>query len=239
MTFLQKLKIKIGKNLIASATGRWHPQYPPEAFFHGDMSFSQCGEDLAAVNILMQLDHRGPVNYVDVGCFHPIQYSNTYFYYLRGGSGLVVDMNETHRSEFERLRPRDKFLAELVSDSTAPLQVSSQGSPTDSIVQADMSIKGTFKKPKPLSSLLDEHWPPGKPISLLDIDCEGHDLEVLRSNNWEKHRPMLVVCEIVDGETAPTQKEIDILMHDINYEKVSKIRMANFYFDRNHCAPER
>lgn len=228
MTFLQKLKIKIGSNLIASATGRWHPKYPPEAYFYGDKSFSQCSEDLAAVNILMQLGHQGPVNYVDIGCFHPIQYSNTYFYYLRGGSGLVVDMNESHRSEFERLRPRDTFVAALVSDSNQALQVRSKGSPRDSIICGDSNEKGELKQPKSLSSILDEHWPKNNPISLLDIDCEEHDLQVLKSNNWEKYRPKVVILEdFSNQEISP----MVIFMSDNQYKIIARVRCALIFVD--------
>ena len=236
MTFIQKLKIFIGRNLISSATGRWYPKYPVEAYFHNCMSFSQCGEDLAVVNILMQLGHRGPVNYVDIGCFHPIQYSNSYFFYLREGSGLVVDMNESHRSEFERLRPRDKFLSEIVSDSKDSLYVDARGFPTDSIVQGNQSGKSQPRQPRALSALLDEYWPENKLMSFLDIDCEGHDLEVLRSNNWEKYRPMLVVCEIVENFLSNESNQIDFFMQSHNYERVSKLRMANFYFDKRLCS---
>jgi hypothetical protein len=212
MTFLQKLKILIGRNLISSATGRWYPKYPPEAYFHNCMSFSQCGEDLAVVNILMQLGHQGPVNYVDIGCFHPIKYSNSYFFYLREGSGLVVDMNDSHRSEFERMRPRDKFLSEIISDSSQP------------------------RHPRALSAILDEYWTENKQINFLDIDCEGHDLEVLRSNNWEIYRPMLVVCEIIEKNLSNESNQIDFFMQSHNYERVSKLRMANFYFDKRLCS---
>lgn len=226
MTLLQKLKIKIGKNLIASATGRWHPQYPPEAYFHGDMSFSQCGEDLAVVNILMQLDHRGPVNYVDVGCFHPIQYSNTYFFYLNGGSGLVIDMNESHRSEFGRLRPRDKFLAEVVSDSSDPVFFSGNGSPLDSILQGKNDGKGQLRHPKALSELLEEHWPQNKQITLLDIDCEGHDFAVLKSNNWKLFRPKIVVLE---SFSEPSFDDLSEFMSSNGYDNIANIRAARIF----------
>jgi hypothetical protein len=223
MTFLQKLKIKIGSNLIASATDRWHPKYPPEAYFHGEKSFSQCGEDLAAINILMQLGHEGPVHYVDIGCFHPIQYSNTYFYYLRGGSGLVVDMNESHRAEFQRLRPRDKFISELISDTTQKMRVRSKGSPTDSIISRESNEIGEFRQPRSLSFILDEFWPKNERISLLDIDCEGHDLEVLRSNNWDKYRPKVIILEdFLYDEFSPIK---NFMMH-VNYKVIARLRCA-------------
>jgi hypothetical protein len=226
MTFLQKLKIAIGKNLIATATGRWYPKYPPEAYFYGGMSFSQCAEDLASLNILMQLGHEGPVHYVDVGCFHPIKYSNTYFFYLRGGSGLVIDMNDCHRRDFFRLRPRDTFVTGLVSDSYEPMHVRQDGSPTDSILSSGPNGKSQAMQPQPLSSFLDRHWPENKTISLLDIDCEDHDINVLRSNNWDKYRPRLVVLEdFTKTDKSPTYK----YMENSGYRFVARIRCAMFF----------
>jgi hypothetical protein len=229
MKLLQKIKILIGRNLISSATGRWYPKYSPEAYYNGDTSFSQCGEDIVALNILIQLGHQGPVNYVDIGCFHPIQYSNTYYYYLRGGSGLVVDMNDSYKSEFKRLRPNDTFISELVSDATTEMYVSAKGSPMDSIISWDTTEKKQLKQPKSLSSLLDEHWPENKPISLLDIDCEGHDLEVLRSNSWEKYRPKIVVLE--DFSTSH-QSPLLVFMEEMNYTLIARIRCAMFFVDK-------
>jgi hypothetical protein len=36
-----------------------------------------------------------------------------------------------------------------------------------------------------LSSVLDQHLPPGQKIDFLTIDAEGHDLKVLCSNDWD------------------------------------------------------
>ena len=35
-------------------------------------------------------------------------------------------------------------------------------------------------------------------IDLLTVDCEGHDLTVLQSNNWTRYRPLVVVAETDD-----------------------------------------
>ena len=46
-----------------------------------------------------------------------------------------------------------------------------------------------------LADLLDEHLPAGQTIHFLSLDCEGHDLQVLRSGAWDRHRPELVLVE--------------------------------------------
>ena len=52
-------------------------------------SYSVSGEDLI---ILPFLPAKGGF-YVDVGCYHPILYSNTYRLYRNGWKGIVIDPN--------------------------------------------------------------------------------------------------------------------------------------------------
>ncbi len=228
MRVLEKLKIGFGRHLIASATGRWHPKYPSEAYQYGLLSFSQYGEDLAAACILQTVKHEGPVNYVDIGCFEPIKYSNTYFYYVRGGSGIVADMDETHRAEFGRIRPRDHFISAPISDSTQPIRVNANGKPNNSIERNKSRQTGKLVNPQTLAELLDENWPKDQLISLLDVDCEGHELEVLKSNDWIKYRPKVVIVEDFSNEIiSPVEK----FMNETGYLSIARLRCAAFYIE--------
>ncbi len=42
----------------------------------------------------------------------------------------------------------------------------------------------------------------GRPVSLLSVDTEGHDLQVLAGIDWEAMRPEVVICEANAGEFA-------------------------------------
>jgi hypothetical protein len=228
MTLLKKLKIAIGRNLISSATGRWYPNYPLEAYFYGDQSFSQCGEDLAIANLLTQLDHEGAVHYVDIGCFHPIKYSNTFYHYLRGGSGLVVDMNETHKQDFHKYRPRDKFVKALISDLRSPQNVRINGNPNDRILNGKLQMESLQIQPKTLAHILDEFWPENQIISFLDIDCEGHEINVINSNNWIKYRPRVVVME---GFSKEDKENLEKCMANYSYSCIARLRHALFFIE--------
>lgn len=46
-----------------------------------------------------------------------------------------------------------------------------------------------------LDSILDDHLPPGQSVDFLSVDCEGADLEVLESNDWQKYRPKFICVE--------------------------------------------
>ena len=49
---------------------------------------------------------------------------------------------------------------------------------------------------KRLSDVLDGCLKKNTKIDLLTIDTEGHDLKVLKSNNWNKYLPDYIVVEI-------------------------------------------
>ena len=51
---------------------------------------------------------------------------------------------------------------------------------------------------------------PGETFSMLLVDTEGHDLEVLRSNDFTKNRPSLVAVEI----TFPTEQGLETVTLD-------------------------
>jgi len=229
MTLLQKLKIAIGRNLISSGTGRWYPKYPLEAYFYGNQSFSQCGEDLAIANLLTQLGHEGAVHYVDVGCFHPIKYSNTFYHYLRGGSGLVVDMNETHENKFHEYRPRDKFVKALVSDLKSPQNVRINGNSNDRILNGKFQMGCLQIQPKTLAQILDEFWPENQRISFFDVDCEGHEINVLKSNDWIRYRPLVVVVEGFSNNDVSNLKEC---LKNYSYACIAKLRHALFFVEK-------
>jgi hypothetical protein len=176
------------------------------------------------------LDEAGckrPYSYVDVGCFHPIEHSNTYRFYQRGGSGLVVDMNLQHEASFSLLRPRDKFVCAAVSDRDEKLAVSVAGRPSDRITGHAGAEKGDVMRPVTLGALLGEHWEPGRPIDLFDIDCEGHDFEVLRSNNWDRFRPTVVLVE----DFGTQDSSIASFMKDRGYNLALRVGASCVHVD--------
>lgn len=65
---------------------------------------------------------------------------------------------------------------------------------------------------------------PSEDINFLSIDCEGVDMEVLKSNNWETKRPQLICVE----HSMP-KVELDSYMKEINYELLSRTQGNSFY----------
>jgi hypothetical protein len=46
-----------------------------------------------------------------------------------------------------------------------------------------------------LSEVLEKHLPPGQSIDFMSVDVEGLDLDVLRSNDWERFKPTVILAE--------------------------------------------
>jgi FkbM family methyltransferase len=165
------------------------------------LTYSQFGEDIILENFF-----RGQKSgfYVDVGANRPVQGSNTFKLYLKGWSGINIDGNSGLIEKFKKVRKRDLSLCEIVSDKTDPVRF--YISDDDRV----STVSGAFKEwikdsrdysgevtivPKSLATILDEHLPQGKTIDFLSVDVEGHDYEVLLSNNFEKYRPRVICIE--------------------------------------------
>ncbi len=77
------------------------------------------------------------------------------------------------------------------------------------------------------------HLPHQQPIDFLTIDVEGLDLEVLKSNDWMKYRPAVVLVE--DGEHGPFERvdasEIMKFMTAIGYHFCAKTLLTTFFIE--------
>lgn len=88
-------------------------------------------------------------------------------------------------------------------------------------------------KKQPLSTILDIYIKCNQTIDFMSIDCEGYDLEVLKSNNWNKYRPNVLLVEII-----PSNSIIEINNHEItkflesqNYTLFSKLFNTCIFFE--------
>lgn len=55
-----------------------------------NISFSKAGDDIQLIKLI---NNRVPGAYVDIGSWHPINASNTYYFYLRNWKGICIDPN--------------------------------------------------------------------------------------------------------------------------------------------------
>lgn len=165
-------------------------------------SYSQFQEDLL---IDMLLNNKQTGFYVDIGANDPFFGSNTQRFSSRGWRGINIEPNLKAYKRIIENRAHDVNLNIAVSENTGDLTFYLIGN--DSSISTldypkairmakmlNLKITSTSVKVMPLSEVLDTHLD-NKHIDFMSVDAEGHDLAVLKSNNWDKYRPTLVLVE--------------------------------------------
>ena len=170
-----------------------------------NFSFSQFGEDLIVSKYLSELSPEDGI-YVDVGAFNPITFSNTLLLYKQGWQGINIDIDRDKVDEFIKCRPRDFSVKAAISDKQErvkfakyPARATNRLLPLDST--DDLSVIG--EAPLEVTTLettrLDDviaAAPFGdREIYYLNIDCEGNDINVLKSCNLERYLPKVISIE--------------------------------------------
>jgi hypothetical protein len=78
-----------------------------------------------------------------------------------------------------------------------------------------------------LKEVFEKYISKNTQIDLLSVDTEGHDLEVLKSNDWRKYRPTVICTEI--------QSTISLHQYliKLGYKLVTKTPINCLYVEKN------
>ncbi len=206
---------------------------------HQRTSFSQDGEDLILEQLL--IDNKIGF-YVDIGAHHPFRFSNTYKFYSKGWNGINIDASPTLLKDFDKYRERDINLNYLVSNQNRELSFYIFNEQALNTTEKDVAekilrehaekyqLKEVIKvKSKSLGDLLDNYLPQNQEIDFMSIDCEGHDLEVLMSNNWIKYKPKIIVAEIKCNINELLTNKIYLYLNSLGYKLVTKNMLSSIF----------
>lgn len=194
--------------------------------------YSQEGEDIILARIFSnQLNGF----FVDVGAHHPTRFSNTYWAYRRGWNGINIEAAPGAKKLFDRIRPRDINLEVCVAESTGDLDfyLFPESALNTSGIQRKGAIERLFSSEsrtvkissERLEVLLTKHLPKNvAAIDFMSIDVEGSELAVLRSNDWERFRPRVIVVEVLGKnlDSVMDSEEMRFLT-DLEYVPVSML----------------
>lgn len=202
------------------------------------ISYSQMGEDLILENLLQD---RKNGFFVDVGAFHPLEYSNTYFFYRKGWKGINIDATPGSMKLFKLLRPNDMNLEIGIADRECEMPyylyaLKALNTFTENVLQyADKTFN--LKPEKiikviffPLSNILDQYLPSGLSIDFMTIDVEGADEIVLRSNNWEKYKPKVICVENHSNYDEFKETSLYTYLRSLNYQFAAKTGPSYFFY---------
>ena len=104
---------KISKNNIFYKLYLYYNLYIRYNALKKRTTYSQNGEDLFINDYFKEKDKGF---YIDIGCYHPIKYSNTALLHNRGWQGINIDMNQTSIDLFNILRKKDKNICAAISN---------------------------------------------------------------------------------------------------------------------------
>lgn len=205
---------------------------------YGTMSFSQEGEDLVLMRFLENKDNGF---YIDIGAHHPFRFSNTYLFYQKGWSGINIDAMPGSMDAFKIFRPRDIDLEIPVSFNKQMLKYYSFNEPAlNTFSEEEAKKKNRLRDYKiietiemetyPLADILDKYLPLNKTIDFMTIDVEGLDFDVLKSNDWNKYRPELILIESLRSSLENLQEnELYIYLKELGYTIVAKTYNTLFF----------
>ena len=108
------IKKKISENSFFYKLYLYYNLYIRQNALKKRLTYSQNQEDLF-INNYFKDKNKG--FYLDIGCYHPIMYSNTALLYNRGWEGTNIDMNQTSIDLFNILRKKDKNICVAISNT--------------------------------------------------------------------------------------------------------------------------
>ncbi|HLH98234.1 MAG TPA: FkbM family methyltransferase [Xanthobacteraceae bacterium] len=168
--------------------------------------------------------------YIDIGSGHPVYDNVSFAFYLKGWRGITVEPNPWLSRLTRAVRPRDRHVEALVGSACGQAtfyQVREFHGLSTMIADHARAALMQFGKAAdasqvPLTTLsalcADVGAPPS--FEFLKIDVEGAEPQVLKSGDWQRFRPKVVIVEALAPYTlAPAfdQWESFLVEHGYSY----------------------
>jgi len=166
------------------------------------------------------------VTYLDLGANHPICLSNTCKLSYRGGVGVLVEPNIELCKVIKKFRKKDICLnagvgiseTETMKDyyvmSSDVLNTFSKEEAEKVASYGTVSIRKVMPVPLfTLNQILSKYFPNQAP-TVVSLDIEGLELEILQSADLETYRPMIFCIETLEyNEKEPGKKNETLIAY--------------------------
>lgn len=144
-------------------------------------------------------EYRG--TYIDIGSNQYMKNSNTFYYYIRGWKGLLIDPNPAWADGIKKVRPKDIFLPIAVMDYNGKVEMR-----YDRILENDLDKIRPYGKPlsrniytvecRTMDTII-EKYPEFSEPDFVSIDIEGSEDKMLSKCNFLKFKPKVICIEYI------------------------------------------
>jgi len=196
--------------------------------------YSQQKEELVIRDFFQ--DQRGGF-FLDVGCGHPIQASNTYYLEKHlGWTGFGVDALPEMADKWRRKRPKSRFFNFIVTDHADTVDsfyraeswdISSVQKPETGPAQRRIASEKLMVPTTTLTKLLERNQIAR--IDLLSMDIEGHEPEALSGFELARFQPKLACIEAKPSNRAWLADYFKMHGYE-QLERYLKYDVTNYYY---------
>ncbi len=197
------------------------------------ISYSLNGVDLLVDYVFKNKKHG---IYLDVGAQHPISNNNTYLLYKRGWSGINIDLDKDNINLFNISRPNDLNLNNAISskESIKELYFYHAKSPINTIEKKVSEYQSADVKEikkidtTTLNNIINKNR--FNKIDYMNIDVEGHELEVLKGFDLDFFKPDVISVEYLDLKMNNLEFKNNNLNSLINSDLYKYLLNKNYIF---------
>jgi len=197
-------------------------------------SFTNTGEDLLLQQALLKFKLK-KVNYIDIGCHHPIFGNITYLLYRNGGRGVLVEPNVNLSEIIKKKRSRDIYVQGCVgghngeskfykferSTRNTVMESSAKDWGNKSGQEYSTSVVPVYT----LDSIIKKYNNDMVP-DLISIDTEGYEEEILSGFQWIKKPKVFCI------ETAGRKEYFDNLLIKHGYDIFASTPANTIYINK-------
>jgi len=236
------LAVGLGLSWRATAGCRCAPSKFEGGSYHGEYY-----EDYILSSVL---DGVASGTYVDVGANHPVENNVTFLFYERGWHGILIEPNPDFLPLYAKLRPRDFPLNLGIASAGGTMTFYKVTDPPGGdgryaeggLSTFDPDVARRWRRARltvtesavPVTTLNDvlAQRPLGE-VTILSVDVEGFEKQVLESIDLRRHRPLVVVVEAcLPGTEVPSYQAWEGLLLGAGYATAMSDGLNRYYVPR-------